>query len=151
MTKATRLQLVIPLVSMLAALSLSALAEEPKAPEHGHPQAHPAAPQGHPGPRIPFHAGPRDVRHFDPNRLAAWRGGLWRQEWHNGRYGWWWSVDGAWYFYPQPIYPYPMAVSDVYVEEPAVPPPPQYVMPFPYVPVPVPVPPIFSFSPWWHR
>jgi hypothetical protein len=21
--------------------------------------------------------------------------------------GWWWIVAGAWYFYPEPVYPYP--------------------------------------------
>ncbi|MGN6669701.1 MAG: hypothetical protein ACTHKH_22430, partial [Trinickia sp.] len=26
---------------------------------------------------------------------------------HRGRYGWWWVVGGLWYFYPQPVYPYP--------------------------------------------
>jgi hypothetical protein len=49
----------------------------------------------------------------------------------DGRYGWWWDVDGAWYFYEQPVYPYPAAVSDVEAleeaadaEPPAPPPPP---------------------------
>jgi hypothetical protein len=30
---------------------------------------------------------------------------------HDGRYGWWWDVDGAWYFYEEPIYPYPGVTS----------------------------------------
>jgi hypothetical protein len=41
-----------------------------------------------------------------PGRLA-WENGHWRHEMHDGRYGWWWDVDGAWYFYEEPIYPYP--------------------------------------------
>jgi hypothetical protein len=39
---------------------------------------------------------------------------------HIGRSGWWWIVDGAWYFYPPPVYPYP----DPYV-------PPAVAMPAP--------------------
>lgn len=51
----------------------------------------------------------------------AWEGGAWRHEWRNGRYGWWWDVGGAWYFYPQPVYPYPTVISDVEVlEDPAM-------------------------------
>ena len=26
---------------------------------------------------------------------------------HGGRGGWWWVVGDAWYYYPQPVYPYP--------------------------------------------
>jgi Glycine zipper len=43
----------------------------------------------------------------------AWDRGHWRHEWHNGRLGWWWDVDGAWYFYPQPMDGPPAYVSDV--------------------------------------
>lgn len=44
--------------------------------------------------------------HYDD--YDRWRTGQWRQANHNGRYGWWWIVGGSWYFYPQPIYPYPV-------------------------------------------
>jgi hypothetical protein len=47
-----------------------------------------------------------------------WRGGGWHHEWHDGRWGWWWFVGGGWYFYDQPVYPYPAYVSDVVYEEP---------------------------------
>ncbi len=60
-------------------------------------------------------------RHFDRfsfEEQERWRGGIWRQEWHNGRYGWWWWNDGFWYYYPQPIYPYPDYVSDDYYRQP---------------------------------
>jgi hypothetical protein len=60
----------------------------------------------------------RDFAHFSPADQAMWRGGGWRHEFHNGRWGWWWFVGGAWYFYDQPIYPYPVYVSDVVYEEP---------------------------------
>src|SRR5437868_9677593 len=41
----------------------------------------------------------------------------------DGRYGWWWDVDGAWYFYPQPIVGPPTYVSDIeVVDDPDGPP-----------------------------
>jgi hypothetical protein len=60
----------------------------------------------------------RDFAHFSPGDQAMWRGGGWRHEFHDGRWGWWWFVGGAWYFYDQPIYPYPAYVSEVVYEEP---------------------------------
>ena len=56
-----------------------------------------------------FHA--RLVREMDPHERALWRAGLWRNEWHYGRRGWWWEADGAWYPYADPIWPYPAAVA----------------------------------------
>ena len=41
--------------------------------------------------------------------MEVWRGGAWRHAWFNGRYGWWWLVGGAWYFYTAPVYPYPVS------------------------------------------
>jgi hypothetical protein len=105
----------------------------PAAGAHPHgppgPGARPAY-AGHPG---PGHAGrpayyarhPNFARrdfhgHFYRGSLA-WDRGVWRQEWHNGRYGWWWDVGGAWYFYEQPIYPYPTVISTVEVfDDPAM-------------------------------
>ena len=69
----------------------------------------------------------RDVHHFDHHERERWAGGLWRQEWHHGRYGWWWVVDGFWYFYERPVYPFPMVVSEVVLPE-AVPAPPPGVI-----------------------
>jgi hypothetical protein len=84
----------------------------------------------------------RDPRTWDDHDRAVWRGGNWHQDWHDGRYGWWWEVAGIWYFYDQPVYPYPLAVSGVVdlpglVVAPAVgigvvampPPPPQPAAP----------------------
>ena len=75
-----------------------------------------------------FHADPRtrggdfrfhaDMRQWGPREHALWRGGHWRQELHGGRYGWWWDVNGVWYFYDHPVYPYPAIVSEVIAEEP---------------------------------
>lgn len=40
-----------------------------------------------------------------------WRfhgGGRWYHGDHDGRFGWWWIAGpGLWYFYTQPVYPYP--------------------------------------------
>jgi hypothetical protein len=39
--------------------------------------------------------------------VHVWRGGRWHHGWHDDHFGWWWIVGGLWYFYPQPVYPYP--------------------------------------------
>jgi hypothetical protein len=49
----------------------------------------------------------RDIHHFGDRDFDAWRGGRWSHVRHGGRFGWWWVVGGQWYFYPQPVYPYP--------------------------------------------
>jgi hypothetical protein len=60
----------------------------------------------------------RDYAHFTPREVTLWHGGAWRHEFHDGRYGWWYAVDGIWYFYNEPIYPYPTFVPDVvYIPE----------------------------------
>lgn len=48
-----------------------------------------------------------DIRHFEVHDVHHWRSGYWHHGWHDGRLGWWWVVAGIWYFYPQPVYPYP--------------------------------------------
>jgi hypothetical protein len=45
----------------------------------------------------------------------AWDRGRWRHEWRNGRYGWWWDVGGAWYYYEQPMDGPPTIISDVQI------------------------------------
>ncbi len=60
-----------------------------------------------------FHT--RAVRDFSARELAAWRDGRWRNEWHYGRRGWWWEVDGVWYGYPEPEWPYPEEVAPLVV------------------------------------
>lgn len=79
----------------------------------------------HYGPTRGFYG--RDFRYFGPEEIAVWRGGIWRHEWHDGRYGWWWLVDGYWYYYPAPIYPYPTYVPEAVVVE--APPAPAVVTP----------------------
>ena len=36
----------------------------------------------------------RDFAHFTPRESTLWRGGAWRHEFHDGRFGWWYAVDG---------------------------------------------------------
>lgn len=75
--------------------------------------------------------GERDIRHFHNNHFEVWRGGRWHHGRHDGRLGWWWVAAGMWYFYPQPVYPYP----DPYI------PPVVIVQPAPVVvPAPAPAP-----------
>ncbi|HLG86629.1 MAG TPA: hypothetical protein VKZ79_05465 [Alphaproteobacteria bacterium] len=72
-----------------------------------------------------FHG--RDFRYFRPEERELWRTGRWIHDWHDGRFGWWWDVGGIWYYYPQPIYPYPTYVPPPVVAEaaPEAPPPAQ--------------------------
>ena len=49
----------------------------------------------------------RDIHNFHERDLSVWRGGHWFHGPHLGRPGWWWVVNGVWYFYPTPVYPYP--------------------------------------------
>jgi hypothetical protein len=118
-----RSSIFVPLVSALAMFALSAQAQEPDRPS-GRPGPSHAGP-AHPGPgpgrglhdarfarrALPAH---NFAGHAYHGRLA-WEGGRWRHEMHNGRYGWWWDVGGAWYFYPQPMEGPPAYVSDVEV------------------------------------
>ena len=91
--------------------------------------------------------GRRDIGSFNERERAVWLGGRWRHEQHFGRYGYWWEVNGVWYFYDQPMAGPPAYVSEmefmdddpnapVMVGQPApvvvVPPPPVvYVRPPP--------------------
>jgi len=81
--------------------------------------------------RYEFHE--HDVHRFHRHDLEIWRGGLWHQDWHNGRYGWWWVVGSIWYFYERPVYPYPLVVSEFAYPEVVVAPPPPAVPPPPPV------------------
>jgi hypothetical protein len=102
------------------------------APAPGRPSEHsPGGTRGpgHPGEehreiaheRHEFHE--HDVHRFNHEELALWRGGGWHQEWHNGRFGWWWLAGGVWYFYERPVYPYPLVIAETTYVEPVVAPP----------------------------
>jgi hypothetical protein len=53
-------------------------------------------------------------RQFSPTERDAWTRGGWRHVNHNGYLGWWWVVGDDWFFYPAPIYPYPLYVGPDY-------------------------------------
>ena len=48
-----------------------------------------------------------DIHSFERHDLPVWRGGHWHHGLHDGRLGWWWIISDLWYYYPQPVYPYP--------------------------------------------
>ena len=48
-----------------------------------------------------------DIHHFSGHDYDRWRGGGWFHGYHDGRFGWWWTVGPDFYFYPAPVYPYP--------------------------------------------
>jgi hypothetical protein len=62
-----------------------------------------------------FHGGA--VIYWGPEEVALWRGGYWHYGLYDGRIGWWWAVGGGYYWYPEPIYPYPTIASEVVVTE----------------------------------
>ncbi|HWA23938.1 MAG TPA: hypothetical protein VG735_16205 [Caulobacterales bacterium] len=80
----------------------------------------------HAAQRHDFHG--RDFFSFSASERAVWGRGLWRQDWHDGRFGWWWIVDGSWYLYPAPIYPYPTYAAPSVVVQ-AMPPTPSGMPP----------------------
>ena len=63
-----------------------------------------------------FHG--RSFNQFTRSDRAAWRHGGWRHTRHNGHFGWWWNVGGLWFFYPQPIYPFPTSIGFYYDDYP---------------------------------
>ncbi|HZV54140.1 MAG TPA: hypothetical protein VFF82_04300 [Rhodocyclaceae bacterium] len=64
-----------------------------------------------------WHGG--DIHRFHQHDMQRWQGGSWHHGDHLGRLGWWWVVAGAWYFYPQPVYPYPDPYTPPVVTVPA--------------------------------
>ncbi len=62
----------------------------------------------------------RSVRDFDERERAHWGGGRWHQDWHYGRWGYWYDVDNVWYPYDTPVYPYPLTVSEIVVPDTVV-------------------------------
>lgn len=105
--------------SMLLVLCAATTAQAHDGPQReGGPGRHAPGMQGPGGPHHPF---PGDFRRFGPDDRALWAGGGWRHDYYDGRWGWWWIVDGMWYWYDQPIYPYPTVVSSVIYAPPPVP------------------------------
>jgi len=69
-----------------------------------------------------------DIARFHEHDWDLWRGGRWNHASHGGRFGWWWVAGGVWYFYPEPVYPYPNPyeppVAVIVPQAPATPAPP---------------------------
>ncbi len=89
-----------------------------------------------------------DVHRFDHHELGLWRGGRWNNTCFGGRCGWWWLSGGLWYFYTQPIYPYPAVVSGIQYADPAVVVPGPSVVTAPPMPAPTHIEPPPQF--WYY-
>ncbi|MDB5408940.1 MAG: hypothetical protein JWL84_3852 [Rhodospirillales bacterium] len=81
----------------------------------------------------------RDIHRFHDGDFGLWREGRWFHGRHGDRLGWWWIAGGSWYFYPQPIYPYPDPYRPPVVAGPPPPAAVYYFCPrprgyYPYVP-----------------
>jgi hypothetical protein len=113
---------------------------------HGGPAAHSPAGLGHiPAGHADFRGFHGDPRHWDARHFAMWRGGGWHHGCYFGRCGWWWLVDGVWYWYAAPVYPFPLVVSAIVAADIAaaatMAPPLPGPGPAPYMPAPPPPPP----------
>ena len=58
-----------------------------------------------------------NVSHFNAQDRSAWQHGHWQHGRRHGRDGWWWNSGGSWFFYDQPVYPYPGYVSNTYYDD----------------------------------
>lgn len=82
------------------------------------------APSANAQPRHEYHdrAWRGDIHHFHEHDIGRWRAGRWVHARHGGTFGWWWVVDGIYYAYPRPIYPYPDPYTPPVIAGPAPPP-----------------------------
>jgi hypothetical protein len=124
MKRMTRLSSLACALAFAAGFALPALAD-PRDEDRHHEEER----RDHRDHRDPHDFHGRDFGHFSVEERAAWIGGGWHHDFHNGRFGWWWQVGPVWYFYAAPIYPYPTVVPDVEIAAPAVVAPPGYPPP----------------------
>jgi hypothetical protein len=103
MNRLTRFTIVVPLLSILTATSLSAFAQEPR---RGEPPRGAARAYAH----LRF-----NPHHFDRHLWALGRAYPHGCRW--GRCGYWWWADGYWYFYDQPLNGPPAVVSEIAYDE----------------------------------
>ena len=131
MNRPARFMIVVPLLSMFMAMSLSALAEEPRRGE----------------PRAAMHHAHRrfDPHHFDHRLWALGRAYPHGCRW--GRCGYWWWADGYWYFYDHPLNGPPEAVSEIAYDEQGNLVPMEAAMPGPPGPAGMPPPPPGAMGP----
>jgi hypothetical protein len=128
-------------------------------PGHPGPGGYPG-PGGHPGPGGFHHPlgergysfrGPGGVRReiavFSPRERQIWGAGRWHHEMRFGRMGYWYEVNGSWYFYDRPFDGPPAYVSEVEFMDPSL----EVVAPAPVVVAPPPavvvVPPVVCVGP----
>lgn len=79
-----------------------------------------SAPLRHEPPVRDFHG--RDFRRLSLDERHQWLGGRWIHDWHHGTFGWWWTVGPYWYFYTEPMYPYPYYIPPLANIQPVAPP-----------------------------
>jgi len=84
--------------------------------------------------------GRRDLATFNERERGIWYGGHWRHEVHGGRLGYWWEVNGVWYYYDRPFSGPPAYVSEVEMYNDVDPGAPVVVGAPPVVVAPVPAP-----------
>jgi hypothetical protein len=116
--------LIVPLLSVFMALSLSAIAQEPE-PKKPPPKG--AVQQKGPVKPGTKNFGPAGVargvaahRRIDPRQVdrRLWgQGRAYPYGCRFGRCGYWWWVDGYWYFYDQPFNGPPEVVSEFAYDE----------------------------------
>jgi hypothetical protein len=153
MNACRRFKIIVPVVSVLSAVALSAQAQDRMAPGGaapppaagravhpvpGHPPA--VAGRGVPGAHPQFAHGVPAARVYGGNPYrgrVAWEGGRWRHEVHDGRDGWWWDVGGVWYWYPRQMEGPPAYISEDYSDDIPV---AAYDLPPDYAPPPPPPP-----------
>jgi hypothetical protein len=83
------------------------------APHGGAKTGAPRFQEGRPGHDLGVFNGHR-YSQFTAHEREQWQHGGWRHEEHHGHHGWWWVVGDLWFFYPQPIFPYPTYVGPDY-------------------------------------
>jgi len=94
---------------VLGALAVLSLAQPALAREGGHrnrPHSSPAKAHARHASAAPS-SWQGDIHRFHDRDLPRWRSGRWSHGVHEGRSGWWWVVGSTWYFYLNPVYPYP--------------------------------------------
>jgi hypothetical protein len=142
-----RLTAAISLAATLG-LALPAMAQPYEREHHpGPPGQHPG-PAGHPVPGQPGHPGPggfhpgpggphpvhafgergysfrgpggvrREIMAFNPRERQIWAAGRWHHEMRFGRMGYWYEVNGSWYFYDRPFDGPPAFVSELEFMDP---------------------------------
>jgi negative regulator of sigma E activity len=63
--------------------------------------------------RNPANHGRRELGTLNDQERLTWQNGVWHHERRFGRDGWWWEVNGAWYWYERPADGSPTYVSQV--------------------------------------